>query len=263
LRNRLQALEWVVAQAMLAGPHNLSVPGGDAHDALVMELCRAAFAWGHSHAREELRAKRRGVAFNEPAPTPVGPIPVEAIAWAQARVALQGKWQRDLDSQVIAVIVNGLETGATNQQVMDALERVFPSFSKPRLENIARTESIAAYNQGKMVAYRANPYAEAVQFAAILDTRTTKICQERDGLIMRLDDERMQANTPPLHFQCRSTLVPLDKWDMEDLQASDPDAEARFFGWLQDGPRSLREALNWDALPNPLPGFGNISDVGR
>lgn len=36
---------------------------------------------------------------------------------------------------------------------------------------------------------------------------------------MMLDDPDLPANTPPLHHFCRSTLVPIMDYSLEDMQA--------------------------------------------
>jgi len=72
-------------------------------------------------------------------------------------------------------------------------------------------------NQGRLEGFKApelKGFIKAVEFSAILDSRTTDICEARDGLILAIDDPRLSANTPPLHYQCRSILVPVDKYSM-------------------------------------------------
>ena len=77
-----------------------------------------------------------------------------------------------------------------------------------RLENIIRTEAIGALNSGRViVADEVGDFIVGFSISAVLDERTTLVCQEADGLIIRKDDARIQRLTPPLHFQCRSIMV--------------------------------------------------------
>lgn len=260
-KERLERLEPLIENALLARHTSVITPGADKHTAIVALLVQTMLAGGVRHGQSEMMHKglRRGhTRFNIVKPDePSGPLPLDAIEWIAQRVALQGRWQRDLDSLVTQVLVRALQTGATLQETMKALRDVFPEFSKARLENIARTEASAAYTQGRLAAFRANKMCAAVQFAAILDGRTTSICRERDGLVLMLDDDRLIANTPPLHYQCRSTLVPVDKYDLEDLQAGDSAVIHEFFGWVKDGPKDWQQAqARWDSVPPPLAGFG-------
>lgn len=66
-----------------------------------------------------------------------------------------------------------------------------------------------------------------VVFTAILDDRTSEMCQEADGNIIDVDEIEYGWNAPPLHEYCRSFLVPyinsenipdyVDGFDDEDL----------------------------------------------
>lgn len=244
---------------------NVSVPGEVEHNRIIQAFIEAAWMWGAHDGREELKRKRSRNFEVEP-PQPAGTIkPREAILWASRRTVLQGKWHRDLDSRVTQIIVHGLETGASNKDVMKALRQVFPRFSKARLENIVRTESMAAYNQGILNTYKTNRFIVAVQFNAILDARTTPWCRNRDGLVMKLDDERLPANTPPLHYQCRSVLTPMDEFDLEDLQNGDKKANRDWFGHVAgDGPKNIVQALSaWDAVPPAQAGFGSVPELEK
>ena len=84
-----------------------------------------------------------------------------------------------------------------------------------RLENIIRTESTTALNQGRIsVGDAAGDYVIGYQFSAILDDRTTEVCQTADGLMFRKDSAESIKLIPPEHFQCRSILVFLTTDDL-------------------------------------------------
>lgn len=81
-----------------------------------------------------------------------------------------------------------------------------------RLETIFRTNVQHAYNAGKYDAAR-DPEALAQRpywmFVAALDKRTTNICRPLNGKVLHADDPWWNEHTPPLHFNCRSTIRPL------------------------------------------------------
>lgn len=123
---------------------------------------------------------------------------------------------------------------------------------------------MAALTQGRLARFRdpRNRIA-ALQFVAILDARTSDVCRPRDGLILRLDDERVAANTPPLHINCRSTWSPILSWDLAALEGGDERLERSLFNWLKDpnAPKNLEEALRgWDKVEKPLPGFEGVGE---
>lgn len=84
-----------------------------------------------------------------------------------------------------------------------------------RLENIARTNIADAVNQSRMALFQdpaLKGFVEAFEYSAILDDRTTEICDRLHGRI-QVD---WDSYAPPNHFQCRSILIPVtqvDEWD--------------------------------------------------
>lgn len=268
---RLEAVAPRILYALDQGrAEEISVPGFEDHLGLIRQVVVRSWIWGELTAREEieLEKRRRVATFADPPPLEwSGPPPNAAIEWLRNRETLLGKWNRDLDTEVTRVLVQSLETGASKAKMMEALAEVFPNFTARRLEMIARTESTAALTQGRLARFRdPDSGVAAVQFVAIMDARTSAICRPRDGLILRLDDERLPGNTPPLHISCRSTLVPILIWDLEDLELGDDRLERRWFGWLKhpDAPRNLEEALaKWDSVPSPANGFGRVGEEAR
>lgn len=257
-----------IRQAWDAGEPGLAtLPNGDGHVELVRTYLEANWRWGREHAVQELRyLARYDLEFNLP-PEPEesrGPVPTDAIEWMLAREELAGKWNRDLDQLVQRTLAEGMRTGATLDESIKALRTVFPDFSKHRLETIARTESTAAYTQGRLAWFmRPDSRVVALQFSAILDNRTTLICRTRDGLILLLTDQRLSANLPPLHFRCRSLVIPITKSQWKRLLAGDERVLDDVLGWVPEGgPKTLEEALaGWDKAEPPLPGFGEATSV--
>ena len=87
-----------------------------------------------------------------------------------------------------------------------------------RLENIARTNTSDAVNQARMTVF-GDPdlkgFIQAYEYSAILDDRTSEVCEALDGRIRK----EWGARTPPNHFQCRSILVPVttvDDWSRKE-----------------------------------------------
>lgn len=82
--------------------------------------------------------------------------------------------------------------------------------SSVRAKIISRTEVTNAYNQGRLNSYADSPLVEYLRFLAIHDHRVTEICASRDGMLIPMAEGRaIAANTPPLHYQCRSILSPV------------------------------------------------------
>jgi SPP1 gp7 family putative phage head morphogenesis protein len=84
-----------------------------------------------------------------------------------------------------------------------------------RLENISRTNTSDAVNQARMSLFgdpELKGFVVAYEYSAILDDRTTEVCEKLHGKIQK----DWGTMVPPNHYQCRSLLVPvteIDEWD--------------------------------------------------
>ena len=170
-------------------------------------------------------------------------IPEDAMRFLRSYTPeLAGVLERDCLDRVSRAIDESMKAGLSVPErtmrvsgVLDDLEQ-FPAH---RLAAIARTESLRAYNLGSLSAmarlHNRGRFVEGVEFSAILDGRTTDVCRKRHGLRMRLDDPRLPDNTPPLHPNCRSVLVPIVWGEVEDGWSSDE-------GWQGAEPGLMRES---------------------
>lgn len=162
-------------------------------------------------------------------------VPTDAVKFMRAKaVEVSGANYAEIEREIKRVmqtsIAGGLTTQETIKRLRDTLKpwigdpNLDPDVVRPhRLENIARTEATAAVNRGRLVMARDKEIADAMQgmrYSAIIDTRTTQICQFLDGKTFRLDDPELDRLTPPNHFQCRSLLVPVTVAD-DVLEADD------------------------------------------
>lgn len=134
-------------------------------------------------------------------------IPEKAIKAMEARsVYLAG----DVDGSLLTgvkKIMNGFLAGAARPEAEAAVEELLNS-TKERAALITTTETTYSYNRGRLAGYRENR-VDYVRFSAIRDHRTSPICNSRHGLLMKMDDPGLGANTPPLHGRCRSVLDPV------------------------------------------------------
>ena len=126
--------------------------------------------------------------------------------------------------QVQLIILKGLERGISRTKLQDNLLSLFRGMltsgetqdgallTPHRVENIVRTNLIESYNTGRLDMFRHPDVADrigAVEYSAIIDSRTTPFCRAWDGTVLSLNDQQLDQITPPNHFQCRSILVPI------------------------------------------------------
>ena len=63
-----------------------------------------------------------------------------------------------------------------------------------------------------------------MEYSAVIDDRTTPVCEELDGKIFLMGSPELDRLTPPNHFNCRSVLVPVvvgDSYDEDDVATSE------------------------------------------
>lgn len=80
--------------------------------------------------------------------------------------------------------------------------------SRRNIQAIVRTSVNGVMSGVRNELYTANDdVIKGVQFVATLDARTTPICQALDGKVFEIGE----GPRPPMHFNCRSTIVPVLK----------------------------------------------------
>ena len=97
-----------------------------------------------------------------------------------------------------------------------------------RINTMVRTNTFEAINEARY-AYFTDPeledFVEALEYSAILDSRTTAICEHLDGRIFNTAAEEWESYRPPNHFNCRSLLIPVtevDTWSESETPTVDP-----------------------------------------
>ena len=80
-------------------------------------------------------------------------------------------------------------------------------------ERLVRTETNYAMNQAHLKGYKDSGVVEKYEFLAAHDKRTSKLCRDLDGQTFELSEATVGVNYPPMHPNCRSTVVPvLEDW---------------------------------------------------
>lgn len=147
-------------------------------------------------------------------------VPQAALEWLKGYTPkLAGKLEEDTLKKVNTVVAKAMEEGLPLKERMEALKAASPQIEKmadTRVEAIVRTEITRADNMGRLTEMTNNPDVIGVEFSAVLDGRTTVMCDHRHGLFMKIDDPRLPYNTPPLHVGCRSVLLSATTFEHPD-----------------------------------------------
>lgn len=111
-------------------------------------------------------------------------------------------------------LVEGMRGRDLNQLILDVTQTWL---GMGHAETIARTETAKMYNAGRIARWsdpELNGFVEALQYDAIVDTRTTDFCRNIDGKIISMDNAQAIAEyTPPNHFRCRATWIPVTEFE--------------------------------------------------
>lgn len=94
--------------------------------------------------------------------------------------------------------------------------------SRSRAQTIFRTESTKYFAEAQVSYYAKSSQIIGFLYDTIRDVSRTEICRSRHGLVYRPGTALLKKNTPPLHFNCRSHLVPLADTPGNRKMISDP-----------------------------------------
>ncbi|ENW81308.1 hypothetical protein F909_02599 [Acinetobacter sp. ANC 3929] len=113
-------------------------------------------------------------------------------------------------------IRDGISSGKTNQEIIQRIrgtkrqnyEDGILTTSKADIERIVRTVRSHVANQAYQDSFNQLGF-EYMKLVATLDGRTSNLCASLDGTVWAINDPTKRV--PPLHPNCRSILVPVDK----------------------------------------------------
>lgn len=187
-----------------------------------------SFVGGFAHGKDEVSKARQyfKVKYSEPSleVDPVtGVVPDEAIAWySYYSTYLAGIYSEAILEKARDIIRDSIESGLHGKDMVKLLKNSeeFENYSEYRLQTITRTEGTKAYNKGRLEQFKdTGDFVRAVQYSAVLDRRTTQICRRLNGKIMDIRNDSINTYLPPNHFNCRSIIVPVTRYD--DWEESD------------------------------------------
>ena len=140
---------------------------------------------------------------------------------ALARHIRQGVFSGESTQQIARRMIGRLDFGQKgNVRQIAAAGGEVTKLANYQVRTIVRTSINQVQNQASQAVYAANKkVSPRYEYVATLDSRTSAIC-------MRLDGQEFEYNkgpTPPQHFNCRSTTVPVV--DFDGLQKKYPSLE--------------------------------------
>ncbi|MEW6234736.1 MAG: ADP-ribosyltransferase [Candidatus Omnitrophota bacterium] len=160
-------------------------------------------------------------------------------------VKLDAWWDRQkhdlvesLERQVRKGLYQGETTTQLSKRILDSMEvekRVAETLTRTAVTHVKATVDKETFEQNPDI-------TEWYVYEAKLDNRTTPICRTLDGKKFRYDDPT--APKPPQHFNCRSRIRPVIKW--EELGIEPPDIRRKSVGAKNEDGVRKRETVSED-----------------
>lgn len=167
--------------------------------------------------------------------------PTQAIDWLDKKsFHIKGVFDEKVSRDVKEILLQSLEYGESVWETVEKVGRVYDKYIGSeaiqnveavmpwKTEMLVRNAFIDAFNNGRL-AMGEEPalkdYIIGWQYSAIIDARTSVICQELDGMVFKKDDPALQRLKPKNHNYCRSILVPVTTDDVNVKFANHAEVE--------------------------------------
>ncbi|MBF9674170.1 MULTISPECIES: minor capsid protein [Streptococcus] len=116
-----------------------------------------------------------------------------------------GKLTSSIKDELLMSLMTGRGTRETAQAIAERFD-----VGQNDARRLVRTESAFFHNQMELLSYEEADIEKYI-FVAVLDKRTSHICQEHDNKVYDRDKAVPGVNCPPMHPWCRSTTVAYDE----------------------------------------------------
>ena len=128
-----------------------------------------------------------------------------------------GELASSVKDELLVSLMTGRSVRDTSQAIAERFE-----VGQNKARRLVRTESAFFHNQMELLSYE-DAEITKYKFVAVLDKRTSHICQEHDNKVYDTDKAVPGVNYPPLHPWCRSTTIAHD----DDIDYSKLERRAR------------------------------------
>lgn len=129
-----------------------------------------------------------------------------------------GNFVNKMDS----IVTTGLIQGKSYNVIARELERAKVGKNgngglRYQCERLIRTEAAFITEQATKDSYEKYG-VEEYEYSATLDLRTSEICSKLDNKVFKVSEAITGVNYPPMHVNCRSTTVPVVRWEGEETE---------------------------------------------
>lgn len=146
-------------------------------------------------------------------------------------------------------IKSGLANGKSTKEILNEVIKT-TTLTEVQAKVLVRTAITNTQSTAmNIVMDRNSELLVGYRFTAVLDNRTSAICAHHDGEIYKIDDMRFR---PPLHWNCRSSMVPVLKSKEQLLKSLEDNKDTRL------KPNKLKEVspVLLNGSPPPVENYG-------
>ena len=155
--------------------------------------------------------------------------------------------------QIMRTIKDGVVVGLTNQEITDNVDSLVSRLQRREAATLVSTiVNHVSTSARKTVIDENEDVVKGYRWVSTLDGDTTETCRALDGKFIELDDK----TAPPLHWNCRSVLVPVvkDEYNVTDnIKTERPavgsdgaeqvDSRTTYNSWLKKQPKEFQEEV--------------------
>lgn len=110
---------------------------------------------------------------------------------------------------ILQAEADGIPLGEIQAFLGDYLQGRWGDAASPLLQTIFRTNVQSAFNSLRYARMADDATRPFWRFTAVLDASTSHTCRGCEGTTLPREDPFWVTHWPPLHFNCRSTVLPL------------------------------------------------------
>ena len=146
----------------------------------------------------------------------------EMRLWRQSRIADKDvkKYVADIEKQyrkkiqdVVRKFTDDIEAGGIRKtRALESIKRRLQTGPANAKTTIV-TETTRYYTERKRRIYDQADSITHYLFVPIRDSRTTKWCKTRDRVVYKKGSKYLEKETPPIHWNCRSDILPLSPFN--------------------------------------------------
>lgn len=153
--------------------------------------------------------------------------------------------------QLRVSLASAIGAGMTPTEITRELNKKNESLTRGQLATNVRTVIFDSANEASYKSYaklEKDGFIDYYEYVAVLDSRTSEVCRNSDGRKFYMPiDEIPKGEIPSRHFNCRSKLVPANKYSRQDgtraSQFGSVPANENYSTWFSKQPASYQKSV--------------------